>query len=651
MRLSEFAFIRETDWRLIAETAITEYWGDGNPRNPYTSLKYYCEANFEIGHAQQGQLYQHPGGQFAVWRIGHLISKDGRPLYLYLTRNAREGNNQPYRYSQVLTANRDGSVPIPTRLTPEQEKQLGELHSNGPVYPDATYHADYNIEIDMEHLVLEHTDRLRKVLPMLDGKTRVWELILASAITEAHAFAAHRDMAVPQYFIPRFGDRTLVEYPPGSYQQLLPLYLTTHIDLTTRPDLIAAVEANHTRGIYLVKTLLPPEWAYRTARCLAKDNARFKVWNQEPGQEGQANLQRPRPGQGATRRPLQQTALTPTAFQRAAPSVAAAVASPPAAKNPEQPAVAQAAPASPTSARQADAIQEPVPSQQATIVQEPARAQNQDEMAQTIERLPKGRGNPDSSVPISSGVGAPAPTREQWVSEASRRYNAKDYRQALEALKQALALDPGYALAHFYKGHTHFALNEPGEALLAYVSAIQYKADYWEAYFFKGETLRSQAEKQNSPEHCREALAAYEQVIKLNPTYTSAHLSRAYCLKFLQDVDGALAACNKAIQLQPSSVDGRMYKAYLLRKLQRFSEAVSVYDELLQMQPDYEPAQKMLQELQPLLAAKASYERAIIAWPNDPPTWHGLGEVYTKLGMQAEAQQAFQRARDLGFNR
>ncbi len=695
MRLSEFAFIRDSEWRAIAEQAITEYWGDGSPKFAFNSLRYYCEANFEIGQNQPGQLYTDPDGQFAVWRIGHLISQDGRPLYLYFTKNPLEGNNQPYRSNQVLQASAHGSVLLKRRLTPEQEQQISELRG-GPGYPDLTYHADYHIEIDdMEHLVLEHPDRLKKVLPTLDGKTRVWEHILTAALNEAHGFAAHRDIAVPQYHIPGYGARDPQDQLPGSFQHLLPLYITTRINLATRPDLVAAMEANHARRVYMVKTLLYPEWAYRTARCIARDNARIRAWNPDPAMNVPQpdKDQRGKSGPGASGRRPQPSAQTHSP-RPAVAAVAVAVAAPPA-SNPAVPAqvarpalaqvvaaqtaplaappapeIAQAAPievAQPAAPTPAVAQAVPAPTDQTAAPGAPADLEEQDAMAQTIERFPKGVSAPNpaapaaASPPASNGQVAvaslpvpPSLPKEEWVTRASRHYNAKEYPEALTALKQALAIDPNYALAHLYQGYTHYAMNAPEEAVRAYDAAIQCKADYWEAYFFKGEILRSQAEKQNNQEQGREALAAYEQVIKLHPDYAPAYLSKAYSLRFLQDYAGALAACEIALRLQQTSVDARTFQAYLLRKLQRFAEALAAYNALLKDYPNHEPArqgrEKVVQEIQALSNARAGYQQAVAKWPNDPPSWYRLGEVCEKLGLQAEAQQAFQRARELGFN-
>jgi tetratricopeptide (TPR) repeat protein len=88
----------------------------------------------------------------------------------------------------------------------------------------------------------------------------------------------------------------------------------------------------------------------------------------------------------------------------------------------------------------------------------------------------------------------------------------------------------------------------------------------------------------------RGALAGFNEVIRLDPNFTSAYVNRGNIKDDLGDSKGALEDYTKAL-----SLDKQDYSAYLNRgvtysRLDRYPEAISDFNRSLAIKPDYAPA-------------------------------------------------------------
>lgn len=271
MRLFDFAFVPPQLNYLdqIANLAVRENWGEN-----YSYLRDYCDYNIEIAVAQNLIYRDPPADRFAIWRIGHLVTNDGTPLYAFFAKNSVRGKQDYVLLSIQATHNvvfyyrlsRNGPqerIPI---LTPPKE----------PRYEIPDYQPTYRIEYDWAHFLVDHRDRLEKDLPGVRGD-RLLYLAIFGAVELAHRL--HKLNAVPQYF-------------RGRYQYLLPLYIT-HDHFNKRPDEIAALQEDRDRGVYRVETLLPPSYAYANARAIATNIAQFRSWiDEEPASSTDAGATR-----------------------------------------------------------------------------------------------------------------------------------------------------------------------------------------------------------------------------------------------------------------------------------------------------------------------------------------------------------------------
>jgi serine/threonine protein kinase/tetratricopeptide (TPR) repeat protein len=128
-----------------------------------------------------------------------------------------------------------------------------------------------------------------------------------------------------------------------------------------------------------------------------------------------------------------------------------------------------------------------------------------------------------------------------------------DYEAAAALYKQAIALDPGFALAHSRLGAT-----------LAFL------------YRFRGP----------SEELKQQAYAQIAEALRLNPNLGEAHLDKGLCLYRLdRDLEGALPELETARELLPNDTEGQSFVAYINRRRGNWRKALSILQEIRQRDP------------------------------------------------------------------
>ena len=85
-----------------------------------------------------------------------------------------------------------------------------------------------------------------------------------------------------------------------------------------------------------------------------------------------------------------------------------------------------------------------------------------------------------------------------------------------------------------------------------------------------------------------QALAAYQESIKADPTFAAAHNSLGMVLIDLERYDEALAELHEGIQLDPSYAEAYNSIGFVLRRMQRQLDAASAYNRYLELEPGAE---------------------------------------------------------------
>ncbi len=107
------------------------------------------------------------------------------------------------------------------------------------------------------------------------------------------------------------------------------------------------------------------------------------------------------------------------------------------------------------------------------------------------------------------------------------------YKDAIEAFKQAIRIKPDYAEIHYNLGVSYFMLSRYKDAIKAYKQAIRIEPDYAKAHYNLGITCFKLARD-------KDAIEAYKQAIKINPDDAKAHYNLGITYFFINDKGSAL---------------------------------------------------------------------------------------------------------------
>jgi tetratricopeptide (TPR) repeat protein len=163
-----------------------------------------------------------------------------------------------------------------------------------------------------------------------------------------------------------------------------------------------------------------------------------------------------------------------------------------------------------------------------------------------------------------------------------------------------------------------------------------------------------EGEAHSSAKRYGEALAAYEQAIRLDPTDALAYRKKGVALEYLQRYEEALAACEQAIRLDPTDVIAHHGKGVALGYLHRYEEAAAGYEQAIRLNPTYAEVYRdtgvALGYLRRYEEALAACEQAIRLDPNNADAYYNRGVVYYDLNEYQKAVADYDRAIQLDPN-
>ncbi len=115
----------------------------------------------------------------------------------------------------------------------------------------------------------------------------------------------------------------------------------------------------------------------------------------------------------------------------------------------------------------------------------------------------------------------------------------------------------------------------------------------------------------------------------------------------------ALDITNKTLEAQPQNATLWSAKGLLLHNVGNYEEAVRAFDNATSVDPKFEMAWKMkgvilASELHRYDEAVQAFDGALQVNPNDAQVWSLKGDALKASGLQAEADEAYAKAKELG---
>jgi len=184
-----------------------------------------------------------------------------------------------------------------------------------------------------------------------------------------------------------------------------------------------------------------------------------------------------------------------------------------------------------------------------------------------------------------------------------------DLKQSIGYFEQAIARDPGYALAYSGLGavYTGFTLDPPPEVAYPIARTASFKALEIDPTLAEPHAVLANVLHQYEWKHS-EAESEYKRAVELDPNFASA---RQQYGNFLQDMgrfQEAMAELERAMELDPLSpvMISNVGRAY--RVNHRYDDAIAQYKKALELAPNFQKAQLNLSKTYLL---KGMYEEAI----------------------------------------
>jgi DNA-binding SARP family transcriptional activator len=218
------------------------------------------------------------------------------------------------------------------------------------------------------------------------------------------------------------------------------------------------------------------------------------------------------------------------------------------------------------------------------------------------------------------------------------------FEKGLECFRQAIAIDPDYALAYAGISDCHAFRGDVGTAAVPSKEAFsRAKQAALQALEIDDKLAEAQASLAHANMHCFEWAAAeqaFKRAIDLNSNHAQAHQWYAFYLLFNAQPDRALAEARRALELDPLSLTAHGDLGQIYFYTRQYDQAIEVYDKTLELDPN---RYRVYLWIGLIYEQKRMYEDAIAAFLKaktdelNTEVLASLGSAYALAGKRAEA--------------
>jgi len=182
------------------------------------------------------------------------------------------------------------------------------------------------------------------------------------------------------------------------------------------------------------------------------------------------------------------------------------------------------------------------------------------------------------------------------------------------------------------------------EAIAAFEEAIRLDPDYALAHYNLGRAYYLQGQME-------QAAAAFEEAIQIDPEMAEAYTNLGAVYSVQGKTEEAIAACETAIQRDPNDDMAHYNLALAYADQGQLDEAITAYKEALRINPENVDAHYNLGHA---YYRQGKLDEAVVAWkktaelePDDSMTYNNIGRVYYDQGRFDEAATFLNRAIEL----
>jgi len=190
-------------------------------------------------------------------------------------------------------------------------------------------------------------------------------------------------------------------------------------------------------------------------------------------------------------------------------------------------------------------------------------------------------------------------TAEYWFYLGYYLFEAGAHKEAVDVLKEAIRLKPGFADAYYYRGAAYEKLGKYKEAAKSYREAIRSKSDFADAHFSLGVVYGKLG-------MYKEALEVLKKAVKIEPDFADAYYNMGVAYEKSGMYKEGLEAFKQAVSLKPDFEDAYYNLGIAYEKTGNYAEAATAFQKVLKFRPDYAEAHYNLGIVYLLLKDKGS---------------------------------------------
>ena len=187
-------------------------------------------------------------------------------------------------------------------------------------------------------------------------------------------------------------------------------------------------------------------------------------------------------------------------------------------------------------------------------------------------------GGTDANANSANGALSQYADAATALADGTKFLDDGDIDKAIDALDQAVKLDPNLAEGWFKLGIAHALAEKRDETLVTNDANKDPKA------------------KPNSEKAFEKAVAAYKKVIDANPENDDAYFNLGRAYNKLNEDQEAAKALRQAVKLKPDDTDYQTELGAILIKLAQYQEAIAPLKKALELDPDNIRAQELLED-------------------------------------------------------
>ena len=172
---------------------------------------------------------------------------------------------------------------------------------------------------------------------------------------------------------------------------------------------------------------------------------------------------------------------------------------------------------------------------------------------------------------------------EQYYNRGKKRFDSKDYYEAIQDFTQAIRLKPDYELAYFFRAWSKDQSQDHYGAIADFSRYIESDPRDPSAYYNRG----------NAKQYLKDyygAIADYTKAIEINPNTAYVYINRGLAKGYLKDYYGAIADYTKAIEINPNYVKAYSYRGNAKGRLEDYYGAIADNTKEIEIDPNYAEA-------------------------------------------------------------